>query len=179
MNYVVIDLEATCWNKGTSPNRMEIIEIGAVYLDSSTLEVIKEFSRFVKPMAEPILSDFCKQLTNIKQFDVDSALGFPSVLYSFLKWVGTEPIILCSWGAYDLNQLKKDCQRHGIPLPEEFQRHINLKTSFSQLQSIKPCGMKRALNILGLQLDGTHHRGIDDARNIAKIARIILPCVLK
>jgi inhibitor of KinA sporulation pathway (predicted exonuclease) len=34
--------------------------------------------------------------------------------------------------------------------------------------------MKGALFMLGLPLEGRHHRGIDDARNIAKIAQIIL-----
>jgi inhibitor of KinA sporulation pathway (predicted exonuclease) len=29
--------------------------------------------------------------------------------------------------------------------------------------------MAEALKFLGLPLDGTHHRGIDDARNIARI----------
>ncbi|WP_255512454.1 hypothetical protein [Flagellimonas sp. S3867] len=29
--------------------------------------------------------------------------------------------------------------------------------------------MRRALNREGLNLEGTHHRGIDDARNISKI----------
>ena len=29
--------------------------------------------------------------------------------------------------------------------------------------------MKKALNILNLNLKGTHHRGIDDALNIAEI----------
>jgi len=26
MRYVIVDLEATCWEKGTSPDKMEIIE---------------------------------------------------------------------------------------------------------------------------------------------------------
>ena len=30
-------------------------------------------------------------------------------------------------------------------------------------------GMKNALEFDKLKLDGTHHRGIDDAKNIAKI----------
>jgi len=29
--------------------------------------------------------------------------------------------------------------------------------------------MSRALDLLGLPLEGIHHRGIDDARNITKI----------
>jgi inhibitor of KinA sporulation pathway (predicted exonuclease) len=36
MRYVIVDLEATSWEKGTNPDRMEIIEIGAALLDSST-----------------------------------------------------------------------------------------------------------------------------------------------
>jgi len=34
--------------------------------------------------------------------------------------------------------------------------------------------MKRALHILGIRLEGRHHRGIDDARNTANIAKMIL-----
>jgi inhibitor of KinA sporulation pathway (predicted exonuclease) len=29
--------------------------------------------------------------------------------------------------------------------------------------------MARALQMVGLPLDGSHHRGLDDARNIAKL----------
>jgi inhibitor of KinA sporulation pathway (predicted exonuclease) len=35
-------------------------------------------------------------------------------------------------------------------------------------------GMADALRALGLSLDGEHHRALDDARNIAAIARTIL-----
>lgn len=35
-------------------------------------------------------------------------------------------------------------------------------------------GMPEALDLLGLKLEGTHHRGIDDASNIAKILEILL-----
>lgn len=38
----------------------------------------------------------------------------------------------------------------------------------------KKLGMARALEIAGLPLDGTHHRGIDDARNMAKLMPYIL-----
>ena len=36
-------------------------------------------------------------------------------------------------------------------------------------------GMKGALAMMNVPLEGTHHRGVDDARNIAKLAQIILP----
>jgi inhibitor of KinA sporulation pathway (predicted exonuclease) len=177
MRYVIVDLEATCWEKGTTPARMEIIEIGAILLASATGPASREFAEFVRPVAEPTLSDFCIQLTSIRQEEVDAAGDFKTVLPRFLDWLGSEPFTLCSWGAYDLNQFKTDCARHDLPLPAAFERHINLKQEFAVLKGVKPCGMKHALRLLGLPLEGQHHRAIDDARNIAKIAQLILPAI--
>ena len=174
MKYVIVDLEATCWDKPTDRSRMEIIEIGAVALESATGEAVKEFSEFVRPVLEPMLSDFCKQLTSIKQSQVDNAESFPAVFARFVDWIGQEPFRLCSWGGYDLNQLKADCKQHQIALPQSFERHINLKKEFSRLMHVKLCGMAGALRIMKIPLEGTHHRGIDDARNIAKLAQVIL-----
>ena len=42
---------------------------------------------------------------------------------------------------------------------------------------MRRCGMTAALDLLGLPLAGTHHRGIDDARNIARIVQKTLPNV--
>ena len=175
MNYVVVDLEATCWRGARNSNSQEIIEIGAVYLESSSGPVRGEFEHFVRPIVHPELSDFCKQLTSINQADVDRADTFWTVFHEFLDWIGTEPFVLCSWGAYDLNQFRIDCQRHGIHLPKTFERHVNLKKEFARVYHVARCGMAAALKLAGLQLDGTHHRGIDDARNITKLAQLILP----
>lgn len=60
-------------------------------------------------------------------------------------------------------------------MPAVFRNHVNLKQFFADVHDRKPCGMRKALNILGLELLGKHHRGIDDARNIARIAATILP----
>src|SRR5258708_1116962 len=127
MQYIICDLEATCWEKGTSPARMEIIEIGAVKLPSSQEPPIDEFARFVKPINDPILSAFCNQLTSIQQADVDLADRFDVVFPAFLEWIGTTTFVLCSWGAYDLRQLKTDCERYHLPFPASLDRHINLK----------------------------------------------------
>jgi 3'-5' exoribonuclease 1 len=175
MRYVIVDLEATCWEKGSSPARMEIIEIGAVIIENNDTEPAKEFCRFVRPVVEPTLSAFCTQLTSIRQQDVEGADDFTVVFPAFVEWIGSEPFTLCSWGAYDFNQFRTDCQRHHIPLPSTFERHINLKKAFAEWKKVKPCGMKAALYILKIPLEGTHHRAIDDVRNIAKIARELLP----
>lgn len=169
-SYIIIDLEATCWEGAGHRDKMEIIEIGAVRLAGAAGPIVDEFSRFVRPAVEPKLSDFCRKLTSIRQEDVDSADDFPAVFSEFACWVGGVDFFLCSWGNYDLNQLRQDCRRHAIDLPPSFERHINLKEEFARQRGAKPCGMARALKMAGLPLQWTHHRGIDDAKNIAKLA---------
>ena len=60
-------------------------------------------------------------------------------------------------------------------MPADFERHLNLKQEFARLSSTKPCGMPQAFARVGLTLAGTHRRGIDDARNIARLATLVLP----
>ena len=177
MQYIVVDLEATCWvdRSARRRNQMEIIEIGAVCLDAD-LEVVDEFDSFVRPVVNPQLSDFCTELTSITQADVDRADRFGVVFERFLTWIGEEPHRVCSWGAYDLDQFRLDCRRFGVLLPAWFEdTHINLKEEFALWRGVKRCGMAKALKQLNLPLEGVHHRGIDDARNIARIAQQLLP----
>lgn len=117
MRYVVVDLEATGWEGASGSPKMEIIEIGAVQLASSGGPVDDEFSSFVRPVVEPRLSEFCTRLTSIRQEDVDAAGRFSEVFPRFVEWIGDGPFVLCSWGEYDLNQFRQDCQRHRLPLP--------------------------------------------------------------
>jgi len=48
-------------------------------------------------------------------------------------------------------------------------KHKSLKGMYANKKQIKKCGLETALQLEGMTLDGTHHRGIDDARNTAKI----------
>ena len=172
MNYIIFDLEATCWENESDKKRTnEIIEIGAVKLDDS-LNSIDEFNMFVKPTENPELSKFCKKLTTIQQRDVDGAELFSVVVPKFLKWV--DGAVLYSWGHYDKHQLLREGSRKLLPhsyekLNSSLFKHHSLKHEFADIKGIKPCGMEKALDLLSLPLIGTHHRGIADARNIAKI----------
>ena len=174
MNYIIIDLEATCWKNVMDFTKMEIIEIGAVKLAEVSLEVSGEFSCFVRPVESPQLSDFCQELTSIRQQEVDAAEPFNIVFPRLLEWIGEDDCRIVTWGNYDIKQFDIDCQRHGIELPEKFKtQHINLKKEFAKLKHCRPCGMKQALRFLNIPLAGIHHRGIDDARNIVRIAQEI------
>ena len=175
MRYIILHLEATCWEDVRSPDT-ETIEIGAVVLAGPNGPAAGEFGAFVRPVVHPALSGFCTALTSIRQEDVDAADAFPAVLRRLRTWIGLESFRLCSWGLYDLNQLRNDCRRHTLQLPPTFERgHVNLKQEFARVFRVKRCGMARALEIAGLSLMGTHHRGMDDARNIARLATLVLP----
>ena len=170
--YIIFDLEATCWNKSDGNKISEIIEIGAVKLDENAKQ-IDTFQTFVKPTKNPILSEFCIELTSIKQDDVNSAPYFAEAIHNFENWISNEicDTALISWGYYDKKQLIKECEEknyHG-EIINLLNSHFSLKHDFAKMKVIKPCGMKKALEILRIPLDGTHHRGIDDALNISKI----------
>lgn len=169
--YVIVDLEATCWKAPASgPN--EIIEIGSVAYEVGA-GVLGEFQTFVRPQLRPTLSEFCTELTTIRQDNVDGAPAFAEAYAAFVQWMATwRPAVLASWGNYDLNQIGKDCRRHR--LETRIDRHANLKVMFGDLSGYRKCGMARALRVLGIAIEGTHHRGIDDARNIARILEWML-----
>jgi len=169
MNYIVFDLEATCWKQWNSKNQNEIIEIGAVKVNREGY-IVSEFDEFVKPKLFPELSEFCTNLTTIKQSDVDNADYFPAVVERFKNWINVEEdFFLCSWGFYDKNQLIKDSQLFHLET-DWLKNHISLKHQFTSIKKLKrDVGMKEALKIEKMRPEGTHHRGIDDARNIAKV----------
>lgn len=174
--YLIIDLEATCADdKSISSREMEIIEIGAVLLNSQTLNVESEYQTFIKPILHPSLTEFCRSLTSISQENVDSAPLFPDALKQFQSWLYPfSSYLFCSWGNYDRNQIQQDCKLYnlGYPFPGG---HMNLKQEFSTVMGLKKKqGMAGALYHLGLELEGTHHRGIDDARNIARIVQAVM-----
>jgi inhibitor of KinA sporulation pathway (predicted exonuclease) len=174
MDLIVVDVEATCWDEPRPRNRMEIIEIGAVRLDAG-LQVVDELDLFVRPVVEPTLSAFCTDLTSITQAEVDAADPFSMVFPTFAEWIGDGEHRLGTWGAYDVGQFRLDCVRHGVAFPEWFETgHRNLKTEFAAWRGVRRCGMAKALEHLGHPLEGTHHRGSDDARNIARIAQLLL-----
>ncbi len=169
LNYIIFDLEATC-EKNNYKFINETIEIGAVKYNGQG-EFLDEYCAFIKPILNPTLSKFCKELTTIEQSQVDNALTFPDAIEDFKKWINiNEPFLLCSWGLYDRKQLEKDSALHNINDIAWLENHISVKHQHGAFYNItKGMGMEAALLKEGFLLDGTHHRGIDDAKNIAKI----------
>lgn len=175
---LVVDLEATCCDLQSIPRyQMETIEIGAVMVATDSLEIIDEFQTFIKPLRHPVLTEFCLNLTSITQVQVDNAPTFPDAIKLWRPWLSQfDKTIFGSWGDYDRKQLQQDSKHHHIDLPYPVSsNHVNLKEIFCTTQVLnKRYGMAQALNLANIPLTGTHHRGIDDARNISKLLPYIL-----
>lgn len=170
VNFIVFDIEATCW-KGRPPSKIqEIIEIGAILLDGYG-EIQGSFNKFIRPQLNPILSSFCRELTTIEQFEVDRSQPFDLVIESFQDWglIFEEDYLLCSWGGFDKRMLIQDCKLHHLDY-DWAEAHINLKAQYQEIKRLRrPRGLKNAVESEGFEFTGIHHRGISDAENLAKI----------
>jgi inhibitor of KinA sporulation pathway (predicted exonuclease) len=173
--YLVIDLEATCDEGHRIPReRTEIIEIGAVLVDANSLQIVDELQTFVKPLIHPVLTAFCTELTSITQGQVEKAPTFPLAIERLRAFIGETPAKFCSWGDYDKHQFAREAERNRVTLPFTY-GHLNLKQAFSErLGEARRYGLGQALRRAGLRFEGTAHRGIDDARNIARLLPFIL-----
>jgi inhibitor of KinA sporulation pathway (predicted exonuclease) len=171
--YLIVDLEATCSDDGVVPrHEMEIIEIGALMQNSRTFEVESEFQAFVRPVRHPDLTQFCTSLTGITQDQVAGAPHFREAMDAMKEWMRAfDDALFCSWGDYDRMQFLQDCEFHRVAYPFR-SGHMNLKAEFARaLGRTKKQGIAAAVRRLGMEFEGSHHRGLDDARNIARIVR--------
>lgn len=162
MNYIILDIEAT------NGNPKEIIELGAVKLNED-LVVVDSFQSFVKPIINPKLCWFIKDLTKIKQSEIDNAHTYPVVHNQFLQWVGEDSIIL-TWGKDDKKFINKNIMLHGLD-NAIIQKFVNIQRKISSILKYGNglIGLKMALYLLDMTQDGQHHRALDDAFNTSKL----------
>ncbi|MFJ6480275.1 MULTISPECIES: 3'-5' exonuclease [unclassified Streptomyces] len=165
----VVDVEATCWAGDQPPDAVsEIIEVGLTVVDLAAGERLARRRILVRPVRSRV-SGFCTELTGLTQDEVDGGVSFTEAcrLLAAEHRAGFHP--WASWGDYDRHQFTRQCRATRTPYP--FGRHhINAKAAFTDAYGLrKRPGMAQALEIAGLRLEGRHHRGEDDAWNIAAL----------
>ncbi|PAZ10024.1 DNA polymerase III [Streptomyces sp. SA15] len=165
----VVDVEATCWPDSPPPGVVsEIIEIGLTVVDLDAAERVGRHRILVRPVRSTV-GAFCTELTGLTQDEVEGGVSFPEAcrLLATEHRSGARP--WASWGDYDRHQFVRQCRATGTPYP--FGRsHTNAKAVFTEARGLrKRPGMAQALRIAGLPLEGRHHRGEDDAWNIAAL----------
>eukprot|EP00752_Nemacystus_decipiens_P012256 g10864.t1 len=188
--YAILDFEATCDDKGIGGVRFgpqEVIEFPTVLLDATSLDVVDEFRVYVRPVRNPTLTTFCTNLTGIEQPTVDSGVLFAEALLQhteFLRRNSCLPgqrrsCLFVTCGDWDLKTMMPgQCKLIGANVPSHFKAWANIKKVFQEVVHPERRGsrgrlppMPDMLSSLGLTLVGRHHSGLDDSRNIARIAR--------
>lgn len=171
---VVVDIESTCW-EGLPPagQESEIIEIGACLLNPATGERTEKESILVRPRISSV-SDFCTRLTSLTPDLVAGGVSFEEACSVLVRRYRSRERVWASYGDYDRKQFERQCGRDGVAYPFSA-GHINVKTLFALAFGLaREEGMSGALRRLGLTLEGIHHRGDDDAWNIAAILSRLL-----
>lgn len=171
---IVVDVESTCW-QGSKPagQESEIIEIGICTVDIASLQRLEKESILVKPERSTV-SEFCTQLTTLTQPQVEQGIAFEAACSILKKKYLSKERIWASYGDYDRRQFERQCQSLKVSYPFGT-RHINVKSLCAIIRALpEEVGMDKALELLNLPLEGTHHRGGDDAWNIAGILSKLL-----
>lgn len=174
MHLLIVDIEATCWENDPPPGQeSEIIEIGICTLSLESGEVGEKHSILVHPQRSTV-SEFCTTLTTLTQEQVDTGVSFEQACQILRDEFDSQNHTWGSWGDYDRKMFVAQCQSFQVEYPFS-NRHVNIKKLFRKtFHEKKPMGMAQALARVQLPLTGTHHRGDDDAYNIARIASVIL-----
>jgi hypothetical protein len=166
----VIDLESTCWRKEEAAGKIsEIIEIGISVVDRDSLELLSTESIIIQPAVSEV-SEFCTGLTTLTPaFVAENGIPFVEAARILEEKYASKTRLFASYGDYDRKMFEGQFARLGVASvigPE----HLNVKREFAELHGLKrQVGMAQALNRIRLPLEGKHHRGGDDSRNIAKI----------
>lgn len=92
--FVVIDFEATC-DRERNPHPQEIIEFPSVIVSSVTGQLEACFQTYVRPTCNPLLTDFCKDLTGIQQLEVSLDILYHDSMSAYFTFVP----ILSGWNS--------------------------------------------------------------------------------
>ncbi len=171
---LVVDVESTCW-EGAPPEgeESEIIEIGVCLLDVASLERVERRRLIVRPERSQV-SAFCTRLTTLTAAQVAGGMAFDDACALLRGELKGRERVWASYGDYDRRQFERQCQARGIAYPFGA-THLNVKSLFALAHALPhEIGMDAALQHIGLPLEGTHHRGGDDAWNIAAILATLL-----
>lgn len=190
MNYIIMDLE---WNnsfdKSTQKFINEIIEIGAVKLDSD-LNTVDTYSQIIKPVISKKLRSRIKSLTHITNEEIGTGRPFQTVIRNFEKWAGNDSVIM-TWGDTDIRTLltnyKKFLNSDCIDFIKKYVDIQKYCECFINMENVQQAGLSFAAEQLEINPDDfPHHRALDDSLlsvecfkkvyNAEKVSNSIINC---
>ena len=174
MNYIILDLE---WNQSSTGEEevckvlpFEIIEIGAIKLDSSR-EKIDEFNELIKPQVYHEMHNFTKKLIHIQMEELENQESFQEVMSRFRNWWG-EDFIFCTWGPLDLIELQRNIRYYELePIASGPFKFLDVQKLFSIACEDKKSrkSLEYAIDYMNIEKDIPFHRALSDAYYTAKV----------
>ncbi|MQM03804.1 hypothetical protein Taro_036588 [Colocasia esculenta] len=167
--------------------RVEILEFPVVVLDARTAEFVDAFHRFVRPsqMDEERTDRYIEGKygkLGVDRVWHDTAITFKEVLKEFEIWLthhkfwengkggSLHRAAFVTCGNWDLKtKIPEQCKDSAVKLPSYFMEWINLKDIYLNFYKRRATGMKTMMRELNIPLLGSHHLGIDDSKNIARV----------
>ena len=193
--YCVLDFEAVCHQANSnsrrpSPNDIwEIIEFPICLLEAETNTIIDIYHSYVRPTIKTRLNEVCINITGITQNMVDHAPAFDIVWKDVQRFLAKHSLISLestntklysfTWitcGNWDLRtMLPLQLKQSGFDRPNFINKFINLKDLYMEYYPYTRIrGMKDMFKYSNLILEGRHHSGIDDTKNITRIAQWLI-----
>jgi inhibitor of KinA sporulation pathway (predicted exonuclease) len=171
---LVVDVESTCWEGSPPPGQVsEIIEVGVCTVDVASLQRVDRRSLLIRPVKSEV-SAFCTGLTTLTPEHLEDAGSLADAVGVLKKEFHSQQRLWASWGDYDRRQFERVCEEFGVGYPFGVS-HLNVKTLFAVAFGLdREVGLEGAYERLGLTMEGTHHRGADDAWNIAGVLCLLL-----
>ncbi len=170
----IVDFEASI---NESDGTHEMTEFPLVLLSTATpsLNAVDEFHTFIRPQRNGTARWTSHK--DIPQRVFDESPTFPEAWQNLLKFLDHHGVtesntLAITCGDWDFRaMLPAEQFFHRVEHLALFEKWCNIKKAFTSFTGKRADSMVRMLNVSGLELVGTHHSGIDDARNIASIAR--------
>ncbi len=175
---VVFDTEFTAWEGSwergwSAPGEYrEIIQIGAVRLETEHFKEIDHLLLYIQPQKNPELSAYITKLTGITQEEIDDeGVSFAEALQLFDAWVGGRRTYC--WGG-DTLVMKENAVLVGASFPHGLESWGNAKDIFKGA-GVDVGGVisSEVPTLFGEQPPPQAHDGLNDARAIAQGLRAL------
>jgi len=168
----VIDVEATCYPDGQKfpPGEVqEIIEIGIAVVDVCARRIVANDQIVVRNSLSSV-SPFCTALTGWTAEALrEKGCSFGEACSQLTAGYNPKDRLWISQGSFDKEIFESESALLGVPNPLG-SHHINLAALLSMLTGRKrQIGLRKALRLFKLELEGKQHCGKDDAYNQARV----------
>ena len=164
---LVVDVEATCEEKRMPDFVSEIIEIGVTTVNIADKSIGHSMAIIVQPEISKV-TPFCTKLTTLTaEFVKQHGMPFFGAANLLRTTFDSQNSVWASYGDYDRNMFEMQCRRMGVRYP--FSKwHLNVK-SLLVAKYGRSGSMDEMSKTLGIEHQGTLHRGVDDSLTIAKM----------